>query len=293
MAFERRFVEREGGRQSYLNWDRAGSGAPRIHFAHANGMNAQTYQRLLEPLADRLQIIAWDARGHGQSTLNNDPEILTDWDVYRDDMKDFLQTFAEPMVLVGHSLGAVTSLNVAACYPELVKALVLLDPVMFPTWFLTPWKWAKSLGLAHHLSVAKMAKKRRAVWNSLDEMMEAYRGRGVFRTWPEECLKDYLEGGTESLPDGRVRLSCPPEWESKTFSTMSHIVWQRLSEVRCPITLVYGGHSNTFFGGSAHCFLRRKPNARMICVQQASHFIPLEEQDLVRGEIVRRARKAG
>ena len=44
----------------------APSGArPVLHWAHANGFNGQTYAPLLAPLAERFDIYAWDARGHG------------------------------------------------------------------------------------------------------------------------------------------------------------------------------------------------------------------------------------
>ena len=55
-----------GGEVSYLEWENSG---PALHFAHANGFNAETYRRLLQPLASLFHIFALDMRGHGFTTL--------------------------------------------------------------------------------------------------------------------------------------------------------------------------------------------------------------------------------
>ena len=43
----------------------------------------------------------------------------------------FLKNLGEPVVLIGHSLGAMTAIVTAAQYPEGVRALVLLDPPLY------------------------------------------------------------------------------------------------------------------------------------------------------------------
>ena len=41
--------------------------APILHWAHANGFNGQTYDRLLRKLTDRFNVYAWDAPGYGMT----------------------------------------------------------------------------------------------------------------------------------------------------------------------------------------------------------------------------------
>ena len=67
IAPERKWLPLSDGQMSYLEWDDAGreNEGGTLHFAHANGFNAQTYQRLLQPLSGRFQILVSDARGHG------------------------------------------------------------------------------------------------------------------------------------------------------------------------------------------------------------------------------------
>ena len=110
------------GEFSVLRWDAAGRSAPLLHFAHANGFNAQTYVRLLGPLSERFRIVAWDARGHGLTNASADPAMLgRDWSVYVDDLCAVVETLGEPLVLAGHSLGAVVSMELAASGHDLVQ----------------------------------------------------------------------------------------------------------------------------------------------------------------------------
>ena len=101
-----------------------------VHFAHATGFNAETYRGLLDDLHASLDVYLMDARGHGRSTAVADPKRLRSWRPYREDLEAFVETLRQPLVLAGHSMGATVSLELAAARPNLVKGLVLIDPVI-------------------------------------------------------------------------------------------------------------------------------------------------------------------
>lgn len=73
-------------------------------------------------------ILSPDLRGHGssprftQEQLGHAPQVLLA------DVLDLLDSLAEPVVLVGHSLGGLLALRAAIARPEAVRALVLEDP---------------------------------------------------------------------------------------------------------------------------------------------------------------------
>jgi len=46
-------IDTSAGRRAALRWNTAPAGAPWLHFAHATGMHALLYARLLAPLASR------------------------------------------------------------------------------------------------------------------------------------------------------------------------------------------------------------------------------------------------
>ncbi len=111
-----------------------GGSGPRLHFAHATGMNAQLYEAVLAPLADHFAITISDARGHGFTALDRDPAHLKSWDDFAVELGRLLDVIdsGSAWILAGHSMGATVSLLAAAMRPERVAGLVLLDPPMLP-----------------------------------------------------------------------------------------------------------------------------------------------------------------
>src|SRR5215472_2777527 len=178
----RKEIARDGGHVSYLEWH---SAHPALHFAHANGFNGEVYRSLLAPLAARFQVFASDMRGHGFTTLPTAPGITKGWKVHGDDLNEFLASVhSGPLILAGHSMGAIASLMVAAHHPERVRALVLAEPVLVPS--------AMAFALMRLVRVssvrpavpdlAEQAARRREIFASFDEAFFAYRGRGAFKT---------------------------------------------------------------------------------------------------------------
>jgi len=284
---QQKFFRTPEGDQAYLEWDLAGPDAPAMHFAHANGFNGQTYTLMLNHLARDFHIYAWDARGHGRSTLPATPDLLRgDWDLYRDDLERFVRFIGRPVILAGHSMGAVASMELAASKPDLAVRLCMVDPVILPPVWLTLWYLAKKVGLAHKAPIAARAARRQRIWPDLETLKTVYRGRGGFRTWAcNACFDDYLQAGTRPLPDGRIELTCDPAWEAATFKALSHHTWFRLRHLRCPVTLVYGGQSDTFLPPAARLVPRLVPQVRMVRIPEATHFVPMEVPLAVAAEI--------
>ena len=100
----RKEIARKDGAVSYLEWN---SPHPALHFAHANGFNAEVYTKLLTPLASHFHIFASDMRGHGFTRLPADPDSRPDWSIYGADLNEFLvAVHPASLVLAGHSMGA-------------------------------------------------------------------------------------------------------------------------------------------------------------------------------------------
>lgn len=284
----RRELALDEGAISFLEW-KQGKQQPALHFAHANGFNGQTYRRLLAPLAGRFHIRAWDARGHGLTSLPADPRGHGNWRVFRDDLIRFVENFAAeaggPVLLGGHSMGGTTSLMVAAERPDLVRGLILVDPVMVPLSARLVMKAYRALGRkGGPASLAEGAERRRAVFPDRATMVTAYKGRGAFRTWPEEVIADYVEGGTKLREDGKVELACAPAWEAANFRAQDHNIWHDIDRLRCPLTLLYAGASSTCRAPAPALLGGRDPEATILRIGQATHFLPMEYPDAVRRE---------
>jgi pimeloyl-ACP methyl ester carboxylesterase len=285
---ERRTIKMWDGEASYLAWENANPRAPSLHFAHANGFNALTYRLLLDGLSSEMRLYASDLRGHGQTTLAANPKGMRTWLIYRDDILKVLQDLdGRPKILVGHSMGATASLLAAAAKPNWATGLVLIEPVIMPPSYLR-WKAImNALGLIDRVfPMVAQAKRRRGIFPSREAMFETYRGRGAFRTWPEEVVRDYIAGGSvEYMDDKQVRLACTPGWEAANYRAASPDIWRELDKVRCPVTLIVGEKRSTCPAPVVAMLRERLPNMRVVNVPEASHFLPMEYPAIVQREI--------
>jgi pimeloyl-ACP methyl ester carboxylesterase len=277
------------GRRSALVWDTA-AGAPWLHFAHATGMHAGLYARLLAPLADRFRIIASDARGHGHTggdLVGNKVE----WEVFATDLLALADAVdpAVPWLFAGHSMGGAVSLLAAAARPERVAGLVLVDPPFIP---FAIARAAAAKGETIPNPMADQAGKRRADFPDVATARAAWAGRGVFRSWRDADLDAYLADGLLPGPAG-VTLACTPAWEAATFRGVSHRIEAALAGLDRPFALIAGETGSTV---PADEFAIFAAHPRCVSAQRlpgTTHFVPLEAPDAVRAAIVAVAGASG
>jgi len=248
-----------------------------VIFSHANGFNARTYRTLLQPLAGRLRILAYDLRGHGGTALPAVTEGRRNWDDLRDDLGALLDHFdARDVVLAGHSLGATTSLLAAAASPGRVRALVLFEPVL-----VTPEVRARAAaGLRPDSHLAVETRRRRDVFPSRQAAIDAYTGKGAFARWTPAMLADYVEAGLRPRADGTFELACSKDWEISNYIAHGHDTWGAFATVKAPIRIFRAEHGST----TNLAPLKDLPDTGHIQVTQvagASHFLPMERPELL------------
>ncbi|MCG6909748.1 MAG: alpha/beta hydrolase [Deltaproteobacteria bacterium] len=266
--------EGRSGRFHFIDW---GGNSQYAHFSHATGLCAAAYTPLARCLTGKLHMIGLDDRGHGKTDAPADPARLKGWNVFAGDLEPFLESWKAPFVAMGHSRGAVSSLLLACKRPDLVKALVLVDPTILPlafTWYIY---FLKKTGLIRHIPIASRAAKRQAEWPDMQTIRSVYRKKSMFRTWDPECFDGYLEDGTRGNGHGSLRLSCTPAWESRCFSVYPHNLWHFIPKIRQPTLVVYGGRSNTFRKNAVKRLRRQVPHAHFHCFRENGHFVPLEK----------------
>ncbi len=263
---------------------------------HATGFNAMTYQSLLAPLGLRARVAALDLRGHGRSTLPARGGLAS-WAKYRDDVIEWLQREApQGVVLGGHSMGGCVALMVAGKRPDLVKGLVLADPVIlsrnvyFWNHVFPPVNW-----LIARSNMASRARKRRAEFASFNEAMESYSGKAAFKSWREPFLADYLLDGLDRIDDGSGdlenkswRLLCEPAWEAKTFRAQRNQPWAALRKVRqkkIPIVILRPNRDSVISDKVRADLIKQNPAMMMKSVRGVSHFLPMEAPYEVRDQL--------
>ncbi len=257
-------------------------------FLHANGFNAMTYQSILAPLGVRARVAGLDLRGHGVSDLPTDANALKGWNLFRDDVISFLEKHApKGTVLAGHSLGATVSLLVAGARPDLVRGLVLADPVIlgpgtYRNQFLVPGAVMASKSA---LNIAREARRRRSRFASQEEALEHFSGRGAFKTWREPFLADYIHDGLVEGEDGQWHLACDPEWEAAIFGAQRHRAWQALKKTECQTVILRGAEKSIISDVVAARILRARPLTVVEKIRGTTHFLPMETPYAVRDQL--------
>lgn len=113
-----------GGRS--VHYRVGGAGAP-VMMIHGWLESSWCWTRILERLMPQYRTYAVDLVGFGQSTA---PEDTTPYDI--DSQTEVLEALlrervGEPVHLVGHSMGGMVGLQIAARFPELVRSLTLVS----------------------------------------------------------------------------------------------------------------------------------------------------------------------
>ncbi len=201
----------------YERW--TGPGFP-IVLAHGLTDSRECWTRLVERLAPRHDVVAYDARGHGGSPP---PEPSTPPDAAARDLVALVDALRlERPALLGHSMGAVTAAVAASLLGDRCRGVVLEDP---PVWA------APGDGSGH-------APK--------NDHWREWRARVVRRrALPEDAMRALL---SEEAPDWhpldregwiRAQLAVDPI----VFDTAHemHADWYRhLAQVTCPVLLLTG-----------------------------------------------------
>jgi len=272
------------GPRAALVWDDAPAGAPRLHFAHATGMNAGLYARLLAPLADRFRIVASDATGHGRTAALAPGDPVGDamaWEAFATDLLAVINAVdpSDPWLLAGHSFGGTVSLLATAMRPDRVAGLVLLDPPFIP------FAMAREMaGTVAASPMADRAARRRADYPDRVAARAAWAGRGVFASWSDADMDAYLDDGLRATADG-VTLACSPLWEAATFRGVSPHVEAALASIDRPFALLVGEIGSTVMPAELAAMAAHPRCLSAKRLPGTTHFLPLERGDAVRAAV--------
>jgi pimeloyl-ACP methyl ester carboxylesterase len=250
---------------------------PVLHFAHANGMPSAVYQSFFENLAKffTIEYIAM---------LGATPDYPVDdhWRSLTQQIVDSVQHTCEKhgvtqVVAVGHSLGAMCTLQALYRAPDYFAQAVLMDPV-------------DRLPFMNHrlmdkLSPAGVSKHRRDVWDSRAEAYEKMRHKGFFKNFDERSFQGYIDHGLHERADGKVTLAIPKDSEVAVFRTNPSWYWLAPNRgPKPPVTLIIGADS---------IFLKRQfpqqVKSRLGIPYQThagGHMFPLEYPDSVAQQVL-------
>ena len=239
-----------------------------LFFAHANGFPAPCYAAMFKALGTGFEISWIEALGTDPRYPPTEgwPHLIQQW-------IDFVEGEfpGTPVYGVGHSLGGYLNFHAAVRRPELFRAIVLLDSPIIGPFRGSMLGATKRLGIVDRVTPAGATRDRRSSWDSRALAKAHFRARGVFRTFAEECVDDYVEHGLAER-DGKLRLKIDAAIEAQIYRTIPHGMMRHLPALRVPAGFIGGADSDVVrrvrLAGMRPKFVLRK--------SPGGHLFPLE-----------------
>ncbi|MGB6058761.1 MAG: alpha/beta hydrolase [Microthrixaceae bacterium] len=296
---------------SAIKW---GTGTPQIVFLHGGAQNAHTWDTVALALRPT-PMLAIDLSGHGHSSWRDDGAYNPRSNA--EDAAAIMDEFApDPSLLVGMSLGGLTSNAVAAIFPWLVRRLVVIDvtpgvtrdkaadvhafiegpqnfgsfqEIFDRTVEYNPTRSHESLrrGILHN---AHRVEGSGAMWEWNYDRRHLGGSAGSIETVETIASASAARVGDEtgvtaqpSAPSSQSPAPSPEE--APIFGDL----WQDVEDVRAPYLLLQGSASPVVDSEDIAELLRRKPDARVQVVEGAGHSIqgdkPRELAEILRLEL--------
>ena len=115
--------------ETRLAYEDRGAGDPAFVFVHGWTCDRSFFAPQAEHFARQHRVVSIDLRGHGES---DKPQGQYPIAAYADDIAYLIQQLGlGRAVAVGHSMGGMIVLQLAAAHPGRVAAIVMLDPAPF------------------------------------------------------------------------------------------------------------------------------------------------------------------
>lgn len=257
---------------------------PTIVFSHANGFPAGCYGLLFE---------RWRAEGyavHAVDKFGHDPArpVTNNWPHLREELAQFVatRTVEAPAWLVGHSLGGLLSLMVAATQPKRVRGVVLLDAPMIAGWRAHSLHMMKLGGLVRRAGPGHISARRRQEWPDTESVHAHFAAKSIFARWDPRVLADYVAHGTERQGDVR-RLAFDRDVETRIYNGLPHHLPALLKRhpLRCPVAFI-GGTKSVEVRQAGLAPTRRLTHERVSWIE-GTHLYPFEKPEDTAAEVLR------
>ena len=236
-----------------------GPAKPVMVLMHGFSDNGLCWQTMAEELQSSYDIILPDAHGHGLSARVKHGQKFN----AAADLMHLLHLLELPSVILGgHSMGAGAAANVAADYPECVRALILEDP----PWFIPPTPGSENDDLLEDHSMQDFVVSLQG--KTLDQLMAQYRVEHP--AWSEIILRRWCEGKQQLDPN---------------FLTTNGLGWddwrEKITSISCPVLLIRAEpeKGGIITSETARVATSLNPNIKAAHIPGAGHHVRFENPD--------------
>jgi pimeloyl-ACP methyl ester carboxylesterase len=250
-------------------WDPPGEHLGTVLLLHGGGQTRHSWQDTGRRLcAAGWTAVALDIRGHGDSDWAPDGDYSLDALV--GDLETVADDLGEPPVLVGASLGGMTSLLALGEHPGLARALVLVD--VAPT--------TEKAGVDE---VTRFMRSGAEGFGSLEEAADAVAAYNPDRPRPprpEGLRRNLRRSGGRWYWHWDPRLLDRRQTDPATLEVNARRAQAAARSVAVPTLLVRGTQSRVVSPAGARELVELVPGARHVDVAGAGHMVAGDDNDV-------------
>ncbi len=192
-----------------------------------------------------------------------------------------VKQISRPTIGVGHSLGGAALVMAALVAPELFRALILYEPIIFPSAI-------REIASKNNnpSPLVEGARRRRKTFASRAEAFANYASKPPMNAFDPRALHAFVDHGFNNDGD-QVTLKCAPEYEARNFE-MGPVqeTWDQLKDLNVPTWVVSGTQQPGQPSGFAASIAEQIPNSHFVEWPDLNHFGPMQRPerlaDLVR-----------
>lgn len=241
-----------------------------LHFAHANGFPAASYQQIFKAMPAHFKVLALNQFGHNPAfPVNHNLSNLVD------ELLNYLRKNVDyPVYGVGHSMGALVTYMAACEAPDLFKGVIMLDPPIASGLASWVFRLAKLTPLIDRLSPAGKAAVRCQSWPLETDLVAYFAAKSLFKNFAPACIEDYVSAATKVV-DGRQVLTFDAQVEAQIFRNVSHNIHHYYGKMQRPSCLISAELSQVCVPANLSHFLQRT-QIEHLQVPALGHMFPLE-----------------
>ena len=251
---------------------------PLVIMLHGGGQTRHSWKGVAAKIANLgFHVIAHDLRGHGESFWDSDGDYT--FDAHRDDLVKIIQQLGKKANLVGASLGGMISLSLAGHEEESkhCSGLIMVDIGMRPN----------DEGSDRIVEFMRSGAKGFA---SVEEAADAVSGYLPHRERPKDISG--LKKNLRLKEDGRYYWHWDPLFLTDRTG-MGEVREERFKQlensakrITVPTLLVQGALSDILTNKEKEEFLNAVPHAKFAEIQQATHMVVGDKNDIFAEAIV-------
>jgi pimeloyl-ACP methyl ester carboxylesterase len=245
------FFKHNGGK---IYYSAIGEGEPLL-FIHGFGLDSRMWEPQIEQLSQRHQVIIYDLRGFGKSSL---PKVEYS---HTEDLHALLKHIGiSKTKVVGHSFGGGIAIQFTLQYPEIVTGLILISSSLsgYATEN-TTWEELRELGRKGKVTEIK---ERLLV----HPMVQQFKEKPELQDLVKRMLSDY---------------SCWHFLNKDPIRSERGNSIKRLNQIKIPVSIVLGENDDKAQRDIVKIFDTKIPESTLYIIKDAGHMVNLEKPSRV------------